>query len=284
MDPLDAARIAALARVPELEVRVVDCCSSTNALLLADLKERTQRAEERTQRAAGHPVLLASEEQSAGRGQRGRRWRSARGAGATFSILRRMRCTPQLLSGLSLAIGVATARALRALGAANIALKWPNDLLATGGNAGAKLGGILIETRMQERDIAAVVGIGINCRPVHKLGAQLRRRLAALDELVQPAPARNAVIAAVAREVLAALDSYETAGLPAFASDWRALHAHEGRRLRVRLADGSTVNGIAAGLAPSGALRLQTRAGTRDVASGRILSSRILSSRTAGAA
>jgi len=277
MDSLDAAQIASLIRIPELEVRVVDRCSSTNALLLAEVKERAQCA-------AGHPVLLAAEEQSAGRGQRGRRWRSARGAGATFSILRRMRCAPQLLSGLSLAIGVATARALRALGAGGVALKWPNDLLAGDGGASAKLGGILIETRMEERDIAAVVGIGINCRPVRKLGAQLRRRLAALDELVQPAPARNTVIAAVAREVLAALDSYETAGLPAFAGDWCALHAHEGRRLRVRLADGSTVNGIAAGLAPGGALRLQTRAGTRDVASGRILSSRILSSRTAGAA
>jgi BirA family biotin operon repressor/biotin-[acetyl-CoA-carboxylase] ligase len=265
MDPLDAAGIASLVHSPGLEVRVVDRCSSTNALLLAELKARGQRA-------AGHPVLLAAEAQAAGRGQRGRRWLSARGAGATFSILRRMRCTPQLLSGLSLAIGVAAARALRALGARDVALKWPNDLLA--GEGGAKLGGILIETRIQEREIAAVVGIGINCRPVRDLEVRLRRRLAALDELVRPAPARNAVIAAVAREVLAALDSYETAGLPAFAGEWRALHAHEGRRLRVRLADGSTVSGIAAGLAPGGALRLQTRAGTRDVASGRILSSR----------
>ena len=55
------------------------------------------------------------------------------------------------------------------------------------------------------------------------------------------------------------------------APDWRALHAHEGRRLRVRLADGRTVSGIAAGLAPSGALRLRTRVGTRDISSGRVL-------------
>jgi len=265
MDTLDASRIAALAGVPELEVRVVDRCTSTNALLLAGVKERMQYA-------AGQPVLLAAEEQTAGRGQRGRRWRSGHGEGATFSILRRMRCTPRLLSGLSLAAGVAAVRALRALGAGNIALKWPNDLLAVGEHADAKLGGILIETRVQGAEIWAVVGIGINCRPAGKLGARLRRRLVALDDLLQPAAARNAVIAAVAREVLAALEFFETAGLPAFADDWRALHAHEGRRLRVRLADGRTVSGIAAGIAPSGALRLRTRGGTRDVASGRILS------------
>ena len=258
MDPLDAARIAALAHFPGLEVRVVERCSSTNALLLTEKPD--------------HPVLLAAEEQSAGRGQRGRKWQAARGAGATFSILRRMRCTPQVLSGLSLAAGVATARALRGLGAAGVALKWPNDLLAGDEKAGAKLGGILIETRLQGREVWAVVGIGINCRRVGALGARLRRRLIALDDLLQPAPERNAVIAAVARKVLAALESFETAGLRAFADDWRALHAHEGRRLRVRLANGRTLSGIAAGIAPDGALRLRTRGGTRDVASGRILS------------
>ena len=224
MDRLDASRIHA----PGLEIRVAERCTSTNALLMAE--------------DCDHPVLLAAEEQTAGRGRRGRRWRSARGAGATFSILRRMRCAPQLLSGLSLAVGVAVARALRALGAGEIALKWPNDLLAGGRHAGAKLGGILIETRVQGGEVRAVVGIGINCRPVPALNARLRRRVTALDELLQPAAERNAVIGAVAREVLAVLRDYERSGLPAFSDDWRALHAHEGRRLRVRLADGHSLH------------------------------------------
>ena len=252
MDRLDRLKI----RVPGLEVRVIERCTSTNAVLLSEKSD--------------HPVLLAAEEQTAGRGQRGRRWHSARGAGATFSIRRRMRCAPQLLSGLSLAIGVAAARALRALGAGEVTLKWPNDLLVDD----AKLGGIMIETRVQGAHISAVIGIGINCRPVRALGARLRRSVAALDELMQPAPERNAVIAAVAQEVLAALEAYERLGLPAFSDDWRALHAHEGRRLRVRLADGRTVSGIAAGIAPSGALRLRTRGSTRDITSGRIISAR----------
>src|SRR6185503_4636698 len=172
MDLLDATRIAALVRTPGLEVRVVDRCSSTNALLLTEKPD--------------HPVLLAAEEQTAGRGQHGRKWHAERGAGATFSILRRMRCTPQLLSGLSLAAGVAAVRALRALGAADVALKWPNDLLSGGHRAGqnlagAKLGGILIETRIQGEEVWAVVGIGINCRRVGALGVRLGRRVIALD-------------------------------------------------------------------------------------------------------
>ena len=247
MDRLAVSKI----HVPGLEVRVLGRCTSTNALLLAERPD--------------HPVLLAAEEQTAGRGQRGRRWHSAPGAGATFSILRRMRCAPRTLSGLSLAVGVAVARALRTLGVREVALKWPNDLLAGGKHAGAKLGGILVQTRVQGGEIVAAVGIGINCRAVGALGSRLRRKLVALDDLLRPAPDRNAVICAVAREVLAALEAYEASGLAAFADEWRALHAHEGRRLRVRLADGRTLSGVAAGLAPSGALRLRTRVGVRDI-------------------
>ncbi|MEO8142979.1 MAG: biotin--[acetyl-CoA-carboxylase] ligase [Betaproteobacteria bacterium] len=258
MDRLMKARIL----VPGLEVRIAQRCTSTNAVLLAG--------------GDRHPVLLAAEAQTAGRGRRGRKWRSEPGAGATFSILRRMQCAPQTLPGLSLAVGVAAARALRSLGAHGVTLKWPNDLLAGSSHAGsshagAKLGGVLIETRIQGGQILAAVGIGINCRAVGALAAQLRRKLTALDDLVQPAPSRNRVIATVAREVLAALAAFERSGLAAFAEDWRAMHEYEGRRLRVRLADGRTVNGVAAGLAPGGALRLRTRAGTRDVADGRIV-------------
>lgn len=249
MDRLAAAKI----RIPGVEVRVLERCTSTNELLLAERPAR--------------PVLLAAEEQVAGRGQRGRAWRSAPASGATFTLMRRMQCAPKMLAGLSLAIGVAAARALRALGAEKVELKWPNDLMVQG----AKLGGVLIQTRVQGNEVLAAVGIGINCRPVVTLGRRLRRRLVALDDLL-PSPAdRNAVIAAVGREVLAALQAFERGGLALFAEDWRALHAHEGRRLRVRLADGRVLSGVAAGLAPSGALRLRTRGGLHDVASGRIV-------------
>jgi BirA family biotin operon repressor/biotin-[acetyl-CoA-carboxylase] ligase len=255
MDRLDAERI----RVPGVQARVVERCSSTNAVLLAERPD--------------HPVLLAAEEQSAGRGTRGRRWHSAPGAGATFTLLRRMHCSPATLGGLSLAVGVAAARALRALGAHEVALKWPNDLQVRG----AKLGGILIETRIQGPDgVLAAVGIGINCRTDDALAATLRRRVVALDALLAPAPARNVVIGAVAREVLGALEDFDRAGLglaglAGFADDWQALHAYEGRRLRVRLADGSTVSGVATGLAAGGALRLRTRRGPRDIHAGRIV-------------
>ena len=182
----------------------MDRCTSTNALLSA---EKTDS-----------PALLAAEEQSAGRGRHGRRWRSARGAGATFSIRLRMRCEQRRLAGLSVEVGLSAARALRRLGARGVAVKWPNDLFVNR----RKLGGILIETRPEPRATrpgqrssapgsVVIVGIGINCRAQPRLGARLGRGVAALDEVLRRPVSRNAVIEAVAREVLVALSAWNRA-------------------------------------------------------------------------
>jgi len=250
MDSLDAGAID----LPETQVRVVGRCSSTNEVLLRD--------------ASAGTTLLAAEEQTAGRGRRGRRWHSAPGAGVTFSLRRRVQRPVRELACLSLVAGVAVARALRGLGVRGAALKWPNDLLV----GGAKLGGILVETRSHARGATAVIGIGINCRRTPGLEGKLRRRVAFLDDSVRLE--RNQVIQHTARALLDALDAFDAKGLDAVRADWEAMDAHAGQRLRVRLADGRTVSGVASGLAPDGALQLRTRSGLRAVASGRVVSSR----------
>jgi BirA family biotin operon repressor/biotin-[acetyl-CoA-carboxylase] ligase len=248
VDLLDAVSI----RAPGVEVRVVGRCGSTNEILL---REPLQR-----------PVLLAADEQSAGRGRRGRRWHSPAGCGALFSLGLPLAQPAGGLSGLSIVAGLAAVRALRALGAADAALKWPNDLLLRG----AKLGGILVETRARGAGSAAVIGIGVNCRRAPGLAARLRRQIAALEDCLQPLPSRNAVIAALARELLAALRVFDTAGFEPFRGDWDALHAYAGKALRVRLADGRVLAGVAAGLGADGALQLRTRGGLRTVRNGRV--------------
>lgn len=240
---LEAARIA----VPGVEVRVLARCGSTNSVLLDD-PSRT-------------PVLLAAEAQTAGRGRRGRRWHGAPGAIA-FSLARTVRRPPRELAALSLVAGVASARALRGLGAA-VSLKWPNDLLCAGG----KLGGILVETRGASR---VVVGIGINYRADAALRKRVRRPVASLEEAISPLPFRNLVIARVACALMEALDAFEAGGFATVRDEWLALDAYAGQRLRVRLADGTSLTGISAGLADDGGLRLQTRSGLRAVRSGTV--------------
>jgi len=249
MDQLDAEAI----RVPGAEVRVLGRCASTNALLLAG--------------RLAHPLLLATDVQTAGRGRRGRRWHSPPGFGALFSLGLPLARPVRELSGLSIVAGVAAVRALRALGATQVALKWPNDLML----GEAKLGGILAETRARDGGSAAVIGIGINHRRAPGLAARLRRGIAALEDCLDPLPSRNALIGAVARAALVALREFDAAGLEPFRGDWESLHAFAGRPLRVRLADGRLLAGVAAGLDTDGALQLRTRAGLRTVRNGRVL-------------
>lgn len=226
-------------QVPGLEVRVVQRCSSTNEMLMREGR-------------AG--VLLAAIEQTAGRGRRGRRWHSAPGAGATFSVSTVTTRPLRELPGLSLVAGVAAARALGAQ------LKWPNDLLLDG----AKLGGVLVETRGS----FVVIGIGVNCRHDAALERRVRRAVA----FVEADP--GSVIAGVAGELLAALALFEREGLEPLRAEWQRRHAHDGARVQVRLADGRLLTGIARGLDADGGLRLDTRGGMRSVTSGQVLSAR----------
>ena len=85
---------------------------------------------------------------------------------------------------------------------------------------------------------------------------------------------RNRLIQEVARALVEALDEFERHGLDGLRAAWEAMDAHAGQKLRVRLADGSVVSGIAGGLAGDGSLRIVTKGGVRAVTSGRVVSAR----------
>jgi BirA family transcriptional regulator, biotin operon repressor / biotin---[acetyl-CoA-carboxylase] ligase len=147
-------------------------------------------------------------------------------------------------------------------------LKWPNDLMVDG----AKLGGILVETRAEGSATRAVIGIGVNYRREPGLEKRLRRQIAALEDFAT-AP-RNRVIQQIGIALLAALGRFEEAGFGAVRPEWEMMDANAGQRLRVRLADGRSISGIGGGIGADGSLRLLTRQGERNVRSGRILSAK----------
>ncbi len=242
-------------KIPGVEVRRVARCGSTNSVLLSE-------------RDPAMPILLIADEQTGGRGRRGRRWHSPAGSGITFSLARRIRRPARELAALSLVAGVASVRALRSLGVAPAALKWPNDLVA----GDAKLGGILVETRVSGRGTLAVFGIGINLRGADELTRRLHRRVASLDQFI--VPHEDEIVAAIVSSLMSAIDAFEAGGFETARQAWESMHAHSGQRLKIRLADGRSVTGIAAGLAEDGALSLRTRAGLRSIRSGRVVSAR----------
>ena len=145
-NPLDAAglRRAALRRDGLWrDIEVVPSTGSTNADLLA-----------RALRGEPEGVVLAAEEQTAGRGRMGRTWVAPPYAALTFSLLTRPGVPPARRGWLPLLAGVAVATAVTEVTAVEARLKWPNDVLA----GEAKLAGILAEAAGH----AVVVGIGLN--------------------------------------------------------------------------------------------------------------------------
>ncbi len=107
--------------------------------------------------AAYHGLCVLAEEQTRGRGRRGRRWQSGAGESILCSILLIEAAIEAEL--LTLTAAVATAEAIRDHCGLNACIKWPNDVLVDGKN----LAGILVEKRTVSGRMCCVVGLGINC-------------------------------------------------------------------------------------------------------------------------
>ncbi len=104
-------------------------------------------------------LWIVADEQTAGRGRRGRAWVSPKG-NLHASALMIDPCAPAIAAQLGFVGGVALARAARDLGATEVGLKWPNDLMFRG----AKCAGILVEgVGLGGGRVACVVGVGVNC-------------------------------------------------------------------------------------------------------------------------
>jgi BirA family biotin operon repressor/biotin-[acetyl-CoA-carboxylase] ligase len=104
------------------------------------------------------PLWIIAREQTAGRGRRGREWFSADGNLAA-SLLFVVAVTPPVAATLGFVASLAVHGACRTLAPeVDVALKWPNDVLADGG----KVAGLLLESEVQNSSMAMVVGIGVN--------------------------------------------------------------------------------------------------------------------------
>jgi len=186
-------------------------------------------------------AVVVAEEQEAGRGRRGRRWRSPPG-GLYVSIL--MLSDPLC----SLLAGLAVARALRDEGI-DARLKWPNDVLI----GEKKIGGILVEAARGW----ARVGIGVNVTTT-PLSTATSASAEAGREI-----SREALL----ERTLRYLDRGEEGVVPSY----RELCTTIGRRVLVESGAGPTrrrLTGLARGVDPLGRLLVEAEAGVVAISAG----------------
>ncbi|HTX25406.1 MAG TPA: biotin--[acetyl-CoA-carboxylase] ligase [Streptosporangiaceae bacterium] len=245
------------------DIEVVGVTGSTNADLLA-----------RAADGAPEGVVLAAEEQSAGRGRMGRAWVSPPCAALTFSVLLRPLPVPPARRGwITLLAGVAAASAVRAVTAVGARLKWPNDVLV----GDAKLAGILAEAAAD----AVVVGIGVNVSTepdeLPPPGPGPAGPLAATSLVAEgwASPDRDLLLAAVLGELehwyLAWRRAGGDPGRCGLAEQYARLCATPGRLVRVELPGGQLIEGVAAGIDPAGRLLVRVADGELPVAAGDVV-------------
>lgn len=232
------------------EVRHLHECDSTNRVLL-------QLAAE----GAREGLVVVADVQTAGRGRRGRTWTAPAGTSLLCSVLLRPSMPRRTWSLLSLAAGVAVHRlATSLLPSAEVALKWPNDLLIDG----VKAAGILMELAAD----AVVLGIGLN---VDWRGVQRPPDLQATSLAEHGA---EVSVADATAALLPLLDeAYRTVqdDPAAVLGDYLPRCGTLGREVRVHRAagDGEALRGTAVALTPDGHLQVRDASGvTTDVQAG----------------
>lgn len=239
-----------------------------------------------TSRIAGHPVLffvetestnslalalarkpetatgslVVAESQSRGRGRLGRSWLSPAGSGLYFSLLLRPELEIADLPKLTLAAGLALARAVA--GCANCApgLKWPNDLYL----AGKKCGGILTETEAiaGAGPAAVVIGIGLNVSTREEefpgdLAGKATSLFAATGQVLD----RGQLLLAILRELDLVVPRLEQGDFPGILAQWRTMDIHRNQEVSWVNSQGRVVSGHSLGPDQEGLLRIRDGAG-----------------------
>ncbi len=246
LDLLDAATITgsltspAAAKLADLHLAWVT--DSTNRQLV-----------ERAPPAPGSALAMLAEFQSGGRGRRGRSWQSPLGSGLCLSLSWQFSHAPPGLAALGPAVGVMLRKVLVGF-AADIGLKWPNDIVTAQG----KLAGLLIEVKGEsDGPVHAVIGVGVNVSQAPELPDDEPAALptACLADSGRP-PVRSVLAAALIGALISGLPEFQAAGFAAFADDWQRWDAYKGQAVWVTI---GTVRraGIARGISPQGALLLE---------------------------
>jgi BirA family biotin operon repressor/biotin-[acetyl-CoA-carboxylase] ligase len=243
---LDEGRIRAALPIGGLGVplHVLQTVGSTN-----------DHAAELARRGAPHGTLVVADEQTSGRGRRGREWFTPAGGALAVSVVIRPGAHRDVPPAAWNTVGaLAVVEALRGLGVEGT-VKWPNDVLL----GGRKVSGILAEAVWKGDEIDyLILGIGVNVRPESvPPEAESQFPATSLEQALGRPVDREELLARIVGEL--------SAWAPKTASDdWRraaeARLAYRGEWVTVQ-DEGGDVRGKVVGLEWDGRLILESEAG-----------------------
>lgn len=238
-----------------------------SSLLVLDVVDSTNNvAKRRAEEGAQHGLLVIGEQQTAGKGRRGRYWESQRGEGVFMTLLLKPDIEPGNASMLTLVMALAVRSALETVGNVQAQIKWPNDIICDG----KKVCGILTEMSAQVDYINhIVIGVGIN---VHneKFPDEMSHLATSIYQQTGQSISRAELIAEVMNRFEHYYEIYmETQDLQGLAEEYNHYLINRSRQVQVLDLKGS-YTGTAIGVNTAGELKVQTENGISCVASGEV--------------
>lgn len=197
------------------------------------------------------PFAVTAEQQTLGRGRRGRQWISPFGQNIYFSLLLSLKNASTQLQGLSLTVGLAVLNTLRKAGLNKAGLKWPNDLLVEN----KKIAGILLEINGDPADIChVVIGIGINVNM--RLNNQIDQAWTSLYQELTTLIDRNNLLLDLNYSLYQYLKIHFQKGFIALKEEWQNNNLWQTKQVTL-LQGNQSICGKMLGIDETGALKLQ---------------------------
>ena len=192
---------------------------------------------------APHGTMALAEEQTAGRGRRGRSFYSPAGQNLYFTLVLRLGMEAHRL--LPVSVPLAVCRAIRAEGV-DARIKWPNDIWV----GDRKVCGMLIDAEITPAGGLALPGIGINVNGDPTVLPELRETATSLRRELGREVEREGLLARICNE----LERTLACGREELIEEYRSLSMILGRLVIVQSAVGEAWSGEAMGIADDGEL------------------------------
>lgn len=212
--------------------------------------------------------LIVADSQSAGKGRRGRNWVSPAASGLYLSLAYPFVLEADSLQGLSLVAALTVLSVIEDLGAGNLQLKWPNDILVDN----RKLSGILLELHNDNDQTWVVFGIGVNYNLSDEQKAKIDRPVTDIREIVPGSPSLELLAAAITDRLIANIAIFIESGFSSFHATWNRYDRYQDRDIVIQNV-GKRIIGRSQGVDESGALLLLTEEGVKKISGGEIFPS-----------
>ena len=240
---------------PERLTRELGPSIFSTRIIYHGIMDSTNRfAKELAVEGAPEGTLVLTEEQTGGRGRRGRSWVSPGRENLLFSVLLRPGLPPERVFSLTMILALSALEAVKRLSGLAPAIKWPNDLY--GGKR--KLGGILTEFSVRDKEVEWVVlglGLNVNGRP-----EELAAQATCVAEETGMRVSRNKLVVEILKDLEAAYREILADNVEPFFARWNEACFILGKEVEIEAA-GERIPGKAIRIERDGALILETKEG-----------------------